>query len=74
MSGSVASLTTSRIDLIRLKMAGLVSHLSSPTVLLPLIFRRCCCLAISWKVSMKKPSQGLYFALLGSFSVAHFDL
>jgi hypothetical protein len=23
---------------------------------------------------MKKPSQGLYFALLGSFSVAHFDL
>jgi len=24
--------------------------------------------------TMKKPSQDLYFALLGSFSVAHFDL
>ena len=24
--------------------------------------------------TMKKPSQGLYFALLGSSSVAHFDL
>ena len=26
------------------------------------------------KVGMKKPSQDLYFALPGSFSVAHFDL
>jgi len=25
-------------------------------------------------MSMKKPSQDLYFALPGSFSVAHFDL